>query len=266
MVAENHQGTRLKPHITSGAKRHQFWGCRPNRPSVRIGVGKAWGEQRGCVMRGARGKSCLAVQKYRHGLRVVFASVLVTVLSLGALSVSPASASSDSAVAHPNAGPPNNSAYNWVELHRDSHLGGYANNSSLSTSNVGSLGVRWAKSMYGSALASPVVSDHHPGNDGVYRDRQRICPRFQRRIRSTRLEPAIGWGRHRITGGERRSPMDGNSEPPKLYKFNLTTGAIECSLVTPKQFFSSFTAATPPVESRRSTCRTWMTASPRVPS
>ncbi len=74
-------------------------------------------------MRGARGKSCLAVQKYRHGLRVVFASVLVTVLSLGALSASPASASSDSAVAHPNAGPPNNSAYNWVELHRYSHLG-----------------------------------------------------------------------------------------------------------------------------------------------
>ncbi len=38
----------------------------------------------------------------------------------------------------------------------------------------------------------------------------------------------------------------GTQDPAKLYKFNLTTGATQCSLVTSKQFFSSFTAATPP--------------------
>jgi outer membrane protein assembly factor BamB len=197
-------------------------------------------------MRGARGRSCLAVQKYRHGLRVVFASVLVTALSLGALWVSPANASSDSAVAHPNAGPPNNSAYNWVELHRDSHLSGYASNSSLSTSNVGSLGVRWAKSMYGSALASPVVSTTTLGMMAYIGTDNGYVLAFN--IASGQL----AWSRP-LGGDVIASPVvsDGalwmaTQNPPKLYKFNLTTGAIECSLVTPKQFFSSFTAATPP--------------------
>ena len=160
--------------------------------------------------------------------------------------VSPASASSDSAAAHPSAGPPNNSAYNWVELHRDNHLSGYASNSSLSTSNVGSLGVRWAKSMYGSALASPVVTSTTLGMMTYIGTDDGYVLAFK--VASGQLV----WSRP-LGGDIIASPVvsDGalwmaTQNPAKLYKFNLTTGATECSLVTPKQFFSSFTAATPP--------------------
>ncbi len=197
-------------------------------------------------MQGGRGSNCLAVQRSRHGLRSVMAALLVSALFLGALSVNPASASSDPAVAQPSAGPPNNSAYNWVELHRDSHLSGYASNSSLNTTNVGSLGVRWAKSMYGSALTSPVVSDTTLGMMTFIGTDNGYVLAFK--VGSAQLV----WSRQ-LGGPIIASPVvsDGalwmaTQNPAKLYKFDLTTGATECSLVTPKQFFSSFTAATPP--------------------
>src|SRR5579871_1401960 len=56
------------------------------------------------------------------------------------------------------AGPPSSAAYNWAGFHRDANLSGYAANSSLTSSNVGSLGVRWATATFGQALDSAVVT------------------------------------------------------------------------------------------------------------
>ncbi len=175
------------------------------------------------------------------------AVVLVPILCLGVLAgVGPANASSHATETQSGAGPPNSSAYNWVELHGDNSLSGYASNSSLNISNVGSLGVRWAASMYGPALASPVVSDTtlgmmtYIGTDAGY-------------VLAFKAGTAqLVWGRP-LGGNIIASPVvsDGalwiaTETPAKLYKFNLTTGATECSLVTSHEFYSSFTAATPP--------------------
>ncbi len=160
--------------------------------------------------------------------------------------VGPADASSTTTAVQASAGPPNSAAYNWVELHRDSSLSGYASNSSLNISNVGSLGVRWAASMYGPALTSPVVSTTslgmmtYVGTDAGY-------------VLAFKAGTAqLVWGRP-LGGNIIASPVvaDGalwiaTETPAKLYKLDLTTGATECSLVTSHEFYSSFTAATPP--------------------
>ena len=100
--------------------------------------------------------------------------------------------------------------------------------------------------MYGSALASPVVSSTTLGMMTYIGTDDGYVLAFK--VGSAQLV----WSRP-LGGDVIASPVvsDGalwmaTQNPPKLYKFNLTTGAIECSLVTPKQFFSSFTAATPP--------------------
>ncbi len=198
-------------------------------------------------MLGSRKRDRLAIQGGRQKVRMWFAVLVVPVLGLGVLAgVGPASASSTTTVARTSAGPPNSSAYNWVELHGDNSLSGYASNSSLNISNVGSLGVRWAASMYGPALTSPVVSDTtlgmmtYIGTDAGY-------------VLAFKAGTAqLVWGRP-LGGNIIASPVvsDGalwiaTETPAKLYKFNLTTGATECSLVTSHEFYSSFTAATPP--------------------
>jgi eukaryotic-like serine/threonine-protein kinase len=197
-------------------------------------------------MVGSHRRDRASFRRGRRGIELA-AAILVPVLFLGVLAgVGPASASSTTTAVPASAGPPNSAAYNWVELHGDNSLSGYASNSSLNISNVGSLGVRWAASMYGPALASPVVSDTslgmmtYIGTDAGY-------------VLAFKAGTAqLVWGRP-LGGNIIASPVvsDGalwmaTQNPAKLYKFNLTTGATECSLVTSHEFYSSFTAATPP--------------------
>ncbi len=144
------------------------------------------------------------------------------------------------------AGPPSSAAYNWAGFHRDANLSGYAANSSLTSSNVGSLGVRWATATFGQALDSAVVTKTQLG-----------MLTFVGTESGDELAFTVGSGSPvwaRSFGGQLLSTSAvsagavwvATNNPAALYKLNPLTGATECSLVLPRVIESSLVAATPP--------------------
>jgi len=161
--------------------------------------------------------------------------------------VGPAAAAGRPAAApHGDGGPPNQSAFDWLELNHDSHLSGDAANSTLSATNAATLGVRWAQNMDSAALDSPVVSHSRAG-----------MLTFIGTESGDELAFKVGnarplWGR--VLGGRIVATSvvsDGavwveSEDPGKLFKLNLLTGATECSVVSRGSMQASITAGTPP--------------------
>ncbi len=141
-----------------------------------------------------------------------------------------------------------NSALDWPELHRTPLLQGSAPNSTLSTSNAGSLGVAWATGLYGAALDSPVVAYDASLNETLaYIGTERGDV-----IAVNVANGQIAWGTW--LGGEiRATPVVkagslyvGTLNAARVYKLNAATGAVQCSVSAPQPIEGTPVIATPP--------------------
>jgi outer membrane protein assembly factor BamB len=182
--------------------------------------------------------------------------MLVTVLVAGCLSAGFGPAAAAGPVARPRAQAnlasslsqaTGSSPYDWPELHHDSKLAGYAANGSVSTSDAGSLGVRWATDLYSAMLDSPVVAyDSTLGKTLAY-----IGTDNGNFYAVDTATGAIVWD-VTLPGPVRASPLVRNgavwaaiTTPSMVYKLNASTGAVECSQGVPGKAWSSPVAATP---------------------
>jgi outer membrane protein assembly factor BamB len=140
------------------------------------------------------------------------------------------------------------STYDWPELHENPQLTGYAANSPLSTSNAGHLGVAWATDLYGAALDSPVVAyDSTLGETLAYLGTETGAV-----VAVNIADGQIVWGTW-LGSAIRSTPLvnngalfvgtDGN---PRVFKLDASTGAVDCSVISPQPIEGTPTVATPP--------------------
>ena len=140
------------------------------------------------------------------------------------------------------------STYDWPEFHQNPQLMGYAANSPLSASNAGQLGVVWATDLYGAALDSPVVAyDSSLGETLAY-----IGTENGAVIAVDLANGQIVWGTW-LGSAIRSTPLvnngalyvgtDGN---PRVFKLDASTGAVDCSVISPQPIEGTPTIATPP--------------------
>lgn len=189
----------------------------------------------------------LARRASGHWPKIVACGVAITALGTTTLpKVGMASEGPKSAVEQMNSSPPNNAAYDWAELHQDSLLTGAATNSTISTSNAGQLGVRWASNTYGAALGSPIVTTSSAGMLAI------VATSNDYVMAMAASSGSIVWART-LASPVLSTPVVSNgalwvdtTDPATLYKLNPVTGATECSLVLAGPGESSLTAATPP--------------------
>jgi outer membrane protein assembly factor BamB len=141
-----------------------------------------------------------------------------------------------------------NAKYDWPELHQTPLLTGYAANSGLSSSTASTLGVAWDTNLYGSALDSPVVAyDPALGETLAY-----VGTESGNVLAINLANGQIVWG---VWLGTqiRSSPVvsdgavfAGTYSNPSLFKLNASTGAVDCSFLSPNTLEATPTVATPP--------------------
>jgi eukaryotic-like serine/threonine-protein kinase len=137
---------------------------------------------------------------------------------------------------------------NWASFHQTSMLQGWAANSSVTTANAASLGVKWASDMYGPAVDSPVVA-YDP------KLTERIAYVGTQNGDVVAFDVATGqlvWSAY-VGGQVRSSPLVAGgavwlatANSTTVFKLNATTGATECSRALPWQIEGTPVAATPP--------------------
>jgi eukaryotic-like serine/threonine-protein kinase len=140
------------------------------------------------------------------------------------------------------------SNYDWPELHQNPLLTGFASWSSLSSLNASQLGVAWATNVYGTVLDSPVVEyDPILGETLAY-----VGTETGNVVAVNVANGQIVWGIW-LGSPVRSSPLVnggslyiGTDTTAKFYKINATTGAIDCTLLSPDPFEATPTFATPP--------------------
>jgi outer membrane protein assembly factor BamB len=164
--------------------------------------------------------------------------------SLDAIAVESRSVSSVPAVA----ASPGSSAYDWPELHYGPNLDGNAPNTTLSTSNASSLGVRWATELYGQAIDSPVVAyDPLLGETLVY-----IGTETGYLLAIDLANGQIVWSiwlgspvvaSPAVSQGSVYAATQRNTA---LFDINATTGSVTCTTPIPLSIESTPTVATPP--------------------
>jgi len=142
----------------------------------------------------------------------------------------------------------NSSKYDWPELHQGPNLNGYASNSPLSSATASKIGVAWDTNLYSSALDSPVVAyDPAVGETLAY-----IGTEAGNVLAINIADGQIAWGVW-LGSPIRSTPLVSNGsvyvgtfQTPAIYRLNATTGAIDCSVVSPRGFEATPTLATPP--------------------
>lgn len=140
------------------------------------------------------------------------------------------------------------SVYDWPELHLNPQLTGYAANSRLSTFTASGLGVSWATNLYGAALDSPVVSFNSAlGKTLAYVGTERGDV-----VAVDIATGQIVWGTW-LGSPIRSSPVvyhdavyAGTFQNPSVFKLNSSTGAVECSVISPQELEGTPVAVTPP--------------------
>ncbi|MGA7923740.1 MAG: PQQ-binding-like beta-propeller repeat protein, partial [Thermoplasmata archaeon] len=148
----------------------------------------------------------------------------------------------------PPAETPLSSAYDWPELHLDSNLTGYTSKSTLMTSDAANLGVVWATNIYGAAFDSAAVA-----YDATVGETLAYVTTETGNIEAVNVANGqIVWGQW-LGSPIRSSPVvsDGavwiaTLNNAAVYKFNATTGAIECHAVAPRPMEGSPTVGSPP--------------------
>jgi outer membrane protein assembly factor BamB len=141
-----------------------------------------------------------------------------------------------------------NSKDDWPEVHQTPLLTGYASNSGLSSLNASQLGVAWDTNLYGSALDSPVVA-----YDPILHETLAYVGTESGNVLGINLANGqIVWG---VWLGTqiRSSPIVSNGavfagtfSSPSLFKLNATTGAQDCSFLSPDPLEATPTFATLP--------------------
>jgi outer membrane protein assembly factor BamB len=158
------------------------------------------------------------------------------------------SASAAEVEGHSRAGAASNSSHDWPVFHRSPLLQGWAANSSVTTANAGSLGVRWAVNLYGAAVDSPVVA-----YDSALRERLAYIGTQNGDLLAVNMANGqIVWS-VRLGPQIRSTPVVTHGavfaatyNSTRVYKVNAATGAVECSFAPPMQIEGSPVAATPP--------------------
>jgi outer membrane protein assembly factor BamB len=140
------------------------------------------------------------------------------------------------------------SADDWPELHQTPLLQGYVPGSPLSAPNASKLGVAWATDLYGAALDSPVVA-YNPtlGETLAY-----VGTETGNVLAINLANGQIVWGAW--VGSPIRSSLLENDgalyvatfTTDTVFKFNDTTGGVDCSLINSNPFEATPTFATPP--------------------
>lgn len=130
----------------------------------------------------------------------------------------------------------NTSGWDWPEFHRNGHLTGNVPGSSLTTKNAAKLGVRWATDLYGAALDSPVIAyDPASGKTLAY-----VGTESGNVLAVDVASGDLVWGTWlgapirstpAVSGGAVYVGTDTNAA---LFKLNASTGAIECSAISPQ--------------------------------
>jgi outer membrane protein assembly factor BamB len=139
-------------------------------------------------------------------------------------------------------------AYDWAEVHRTPNLNGFTPNSTLSTASASGLGVHWATNLYGAALDSPVVAyDSGLGMTLAY-----VGTEAGNVLAVDLATGHVLWGTW-LGSPVRSSPVVfdgavyvGTFTNPAIYRLNASTGAIDCSIVSPRPVEGSPVIATPP--------------------
>jgi outer membrane protein assembly factor BamB len=187
----------------------------------------------------------------RHLRRTVAVVAVASILLLASFVVF-RSDLTPSAGAHPGPARVSNliatNAFDWPELHGTAQLSGYTVNTTLSTANASSLGVRWATDLYSAALDSPVVAyDPTLGETLAY-----IGTESGGVLGVDLANGAIVWGDW-FGSPIRVTPVVydgavyvGTFQTPALYKLDTTTGAVDCRTVIPMEIEGTPTIATPP--------------------
>ncbi|MCI4355948.1 MAG: PQQ-binding-like beta-propeller repeat protein [Thermoplasmata archaeon] len=127
------------------------------------------------------------------------------------------------------------SSFDWPEFHRNSRLTGAESGGTLSAKNASQLGVAWAADLYGAALDSPVVGyDAALGETLAY-----IGTESGNVLAIDVANGQIAWGTW-LGSPIRATPalangavFVGTDVNPALFKLNASTGAIDCSAVSP---------------------------------
>ncbi|MGP8073371.1 MAG: PQQ-binding-like beta-propeller repeat protein [Thermoplasmata archaeon] len=139
-------------------------------------------------------------------------------------------------------------SYDWLELHQTPSLNGYASNSPLSSLTASQFGVGWATNLYGSTLDSPVVAF----NPTLAVTLGYIGTETGNVLAINLANGHIVWGTW-LGSPIRATPLVNNGSvyvatfsTPAVYRINATTGAIDCSFVSAREFEATPTLATPP--------------------
>jgi outer membrane protein assembly factor BamB len=139
-------------------------------------------------------------------------------------------------------------SYDWPEFHLAPGLQGYASNGSVTTANAAQLGVSWATDLYGPALDSPVVAYDAALNETLayigteQGDVLAVNTAGGQIVWSTWLGSAI-----RATPAVTRgSVYVATSNSSRIYRLDSSTGAVQCSVASPRTIEGSPVIATPP--------------------
>jgi outer membrane protein assembly factor BamB len=184
----------------------------------------------------------------RHPLKIALVIFLIGLLFLiptGPLTALRPVASAPNAPLSPaNVG----NSFDWPELHRSPYLTGYTANTTLSTANAATLGVKWATDLYAAALDSPVVAyDPSLGQTLAY-----IGTEGGNLLAVNVANGAVVWGAW-LGSQFRGTPVVSNGSvyastfsTPAVYRVNATTGAVQCSRSVPMPVEGTPVVVTPP--------------------
>jgi outer membrane protein assembly factor BamB len=177
-------------------------------------------------------------------LPVVLSTVAFCAISAVAAGSASAAVAGGSPAA-PNAG---KSVADWASFHRTTNLDGWASNSSITTANAASLGVRWAANVYGAVVDSPMVA-----YNATLKERVAYVGTVTGDLVAVDMANGqIVWSVY--LGSEiRTSPLVASGyvwvstyNSPKIYKVDAATGVVSCTVASARQIQGTPVAATPP--------------------
>jgi outer membrane protein assembly factor BamB len=171
---------------------------------------------------------------------------LVTVTTcVGALSVLSVFAICPAASAAASCATP---AGDWPSFHCSPLNQGFAPDSTVTTANASTLGVRWATNLYGAALDSPVVA-----YNATLKKKLAYIGTEKGYVEAIDIATGqIVWGAS-LGSPIRTTPVVsdgavyvGTFDSPTIYSLNATTGTVNCSVPAPQPIEGSPVIATPP--------------------
>jgi outer membrane protein assembly factor BamB len=181
--------------------------------------------------------------------RVLRAPVVLATVALCAISAAAAgSASAAVAGGSPAVAGAGTSADDWASFHRTTDLNGWAADSSITTANAASLGVRWAADVYGGVVDSPAVAYNATLDERVAYVGTVTGDLVAVNLANGQIVWSVNLGSELrssplVAGG---SVWVATFDSPKIYKVDAATGVVSCTVASIRQIQGTPVAATPP--------------------